>query len=110
VLRKCFCGRKDLAPGRQNIFWSTIDDSNLKVSISFDLSSDVEKEDFIEVELGHIKPLPALAYEKLDYGEAKVRQDGHVGFQNKYYSLEEKFILCRTTLSPIIWDVTHKMS
>ena len=49
-------------------------------------------EEFIEVELNHLKPLPALGYERQDYAEAKVRQDGHVRFQNKYYSLEEKFI------------------
>jgi ribosome modulation factor len=49
-------------------------------------------EAFIEVELDHLKPLPPLAYEKQDYVESKVRQDGHVRFQNKYYSLEEKFI------------------
>ena len=44
-------------------------------------------EEFKEVEQAHLKPLPALAYEKLEYGEATVRQDGHVRFQNKYYSL-----------------------
>jgi hypothetical protein len=49
-------------------------------------------EEFIEVELNHLKHLPALAYERQDYSEAKVRQDGHVRFQNKYYSLDEKFI------------------
>lgn len=49
-------------------------------------------EEFKEVEQAHLKPLPALAYEKLEYGEATVRQDGHVRFQNKYYSLEEKYI------------------
>jgi len=49
-------------------------------------------EEFIEVELNHLKSLPALAYEKQDYAESTVRKDGHVRFQNKYYSLEEKFI------------------
>jgi hypothetical protein len=49
-------------------------------------------EEFIEVELNHLKSLPALAYEKQDYAESSVRKDGHVRFQNKYYSLEEKFI------------------
>lgn len=49
-------------------------------------------EEFKEVEQAQLKRLPPLAYEKLEYSEAKVRQDGHVRFQNKYYSLEEKFI------------------
>ena len=49
-------------------------------------------EEFIEVELNHLKPLPALAYERQEYSEAKVRQDGHIRFHNKYYSVEEKFI------------------
>jgi len=49
-------------------------------------------EEFIEVELSQLKSLPALSYEKQDYSDAKVRKDGHVRFQNKYYSLEEKFI------------------
>ena len=49
-------------------------------------------EEFIEVELNQLKPLPALGYEKQDYAEATVRKDGHVRFQNKFYSLEEKYI------------------
>jgi len=49
-------------------------------------------EEFIEVELVHLKSLPAMGYEKCDYAEAKVRKDGHIRFQNKYYSLEEKYI------------------
>jgi len=49
-------------------------------------------EEFIEVELNHLKPLPAISYEKQDYAESRVRKDGHVRFQNKYYSLDEKFI------------------
>jgi len=48
--------------------------------------------EFIEIELSHLKSLPATSYEKQDYVESKVRQDGHVRFQNKYYSLEEKYI------------------
>ena len=49
-------------------------------------------EEFIEVELNHLKPLPPISYEKQDYAESTVRKDGHVRFQNKYYSLDEKFI------------------
>jgi hypothetical protein len=49
-------------------------------------------EEFIEVELNQLKPLPALGYEKQDYSEATVRKDGHVRFQSKFYSLEEKYI------------------
>lgn len=49
-------------------------------------------EEFMEIELNHLKSLPSLAYEPQEYAEAKVRKDGHVRFQNKYYSVEEKFI------------------
>lgn len=49
-------------------------------------------EEFIEVEVNHLKALPGVSYEKLEYAEAKVRKDGHVRFQNKYYSLAEEFI------------------
>jgi ribosome modulation factor len=49
-------------------------------------------EEFIEVELNHLKPLPAVGYEKQEFAEATVRKDGHIRFQNKYYSLEENFI------------------
>jgi len=49
-------------------------------------------EEFIEVEVNHLKALPALEYERQDYADGKVRQDGHVRFQNKFYSLEEKYI------------------
>ena len=49
-------------------------------------------EEFIEVELNSLKPLPAVAYERQDYSEVTVRSDGHVRFQNKYYSVEERFI------------------
>jgi len=47
---------------------------------------------FNQEEKIYLKPLPALAYEVEDYAEAVVRRDGHVRFQNKYYSVEEKFI------------------
>ena len=49
-------------------------------------------EQLLQVEAEKLKPLPALAYEPEEISEAKVRRDGHVRFDNKYYSLEEKFI------------------
>jgi hypothetical protein len=55
-------------------------------------------EDLLEVEVKELSPLPAVAYEIEECAEAKVRQDGHVRFANKYYSLEEKYsresVLC----------------
>ncbi|MCH8069821.1 MAG: hypothetical protein IID16_11230 [Candidatus Marinimicrobia bacterium] len=47
---------------------------------------------FLDEETEALKPLPALAYEVEQFHEGKVRQDGHVRFQNKYYSVEEKYI------------------
>ena len=47
---------------------------------------------FAEVESQVLKPLPALAYEIEQYHEGLVRQDGHVRFANKYYSLDEKYV------------------
>jgi len=39
-----------------------------------------------------LKALPALSYEIESWGEASVRQDGHVRFENKYYSVDERYI------------------
>ncbi len=39
-----------------------------------------------------LKSLPPLAYEPEEISEGKVRRDGHVRFDNKYYSLEESLI------------------
>jgi len=39
-----------------------------------------------------LKPLPVLAYEIERWSEASVRRDGHVRFENKYYSLDERYI------------------
>lgn len=55
-------------------------------------------DDLTNVELGHLKALPALAFEREEFGEADVRRDGHVRFQNKYYSLDEKYIGEQVTL------------
>jgi hypothetical protein len=43
-------------------------------------------------ELANLKSLPPLAYEREEISEAKVRADGHVRFNNKYYSVEDKHI------------------
>lgn len=47
---------------------------------------------FAEIEAKVLKPLPALAYDIEQYHEGTVRQDGHVRFANKYYSLDEEHI------------------
>jgi transposase len=49
-------------------------------------------EQLLQIEVSHLKSLPALAYEPEEVSDAKVRRDGHARFDNKYYSLEEKFI------------------
>jgi hypothetical protein len=47
------------------------------------------REVFVQEEAKALKSLPALAYEIERFAEATVRQDGHVRFDNKYYSLDE---------------------
>lgn len=47
---------------------------------------------FTEVESKALRPLPALAYEIEQYHEGLVRKDGHVRFDNKYYSLDERYV------------------
>ena len=49
-------------------------------------------QELIQVETRHLGKLPALGYEPEESAEGKVRRDGHVRFDNKYYSLEETFI------------------
>jgi hypothetical protein len=46
----------------------------------------------IDIEVEKLKALPALAYEPEEVSEAKVRRDGHVRFDNKYYSVDENLI------------------
>ena len=48
--------------------------------------------EFLQVEVNFLKPLPAVAYQVEEFAESHVRKDGHVRFKNKYYSLDEKFI------------------
>jgi len=45
-----------------------------------------------------LKPLPPLPYEPESYHETQVRLDGHVRFQNKYYSLSEEYIHKQVTI------------
>jgi transposase len=44
-----------------------------------------------EEEAKALKPLPATAYELEQFHEGIVRQDGHVRFGNKYYSVDERY-------------------
>ena len=47
---------------------------------------------FLNREAVQLKPLPAVSYAPEEILEAKVRADGHVRFDNKYYSLPEQLI------------------
>jgi transposase len=47
--------------------------------------------DLLAEEAKALKPLAALAYEIEQFHEGAVRQDGHVRFANKYYSVDEKY-------------------
>ena len=49
------------------------------------------REVFRQEEAQALAPLPALAYEVEEFHEGFVRADGHVRFDNKYYSLDEKY-------------------
>lgn len=49
-------------------------------------------EQLLQIEADQLKRLPALAYECEEVSDGKVRRDGHVRFDHKYYSLEEKYI------------------
>lgn len=40
----------------------------------------------------HLRALPPMAYEIEESSTAVVRQDGHVRFANRYYSVDERFI------------------
>jgi hypothetical protein len=48
--------------------------------------------DDLSVERTHLRELPALAYEIEESATSKVRQDGHVRFANRYYSVDERFV------------------
>lgn len=49
------------------------------------------KEVLFQEEAKALKPLPSLSYEVEQFHEGTVRQDGHVRFGNKYYSVDEKY-------------------
>ena len=49
------------------------------------------RELFVQEESKTLKSLPAVAYEIEQFHEGVVRQDGHVRFDNKYYSLDGKY-------------------
>jgi Integrase core domain len=49
-------------------------------------------EQFLQIEVGRLSPLPALAYSHEEISEGVVRKDGHVRFDSHYYSLEEQMI------------------
>ncbi len=42
----------------------------------------------LEEEIHTLKPLPALAYVQEEFHEGMVRQDNHVRFRDKYYSVD----------------------
>lgn len=46
---------------------------------------------FKTIEAAALRALPALAYEPETFSSGTVRRDGHVRFENKYYSLPEIF-------------------
>jgi transposase len=46
-------------------------------------------DDLVNVEAPALKPLPPLAYEIEEYGEANVRRDGFVCFKGKFYSVDD---------------------
>jgi Integrase core domain len=48
-------------------------------------------EQLLSIEAAKLRPLPALCYEPEDVADGRVRCDGHVRFDNKYYSVDEKF-------------------
>ncbi len=48
--------------------------------------------DQLQAEIEKLRPLPPLAYEPEETSFSKVRKDGHVRFDGKYYSVEEKLI------------------
>ena len=50
------------------------------------------KELFVEQEAKALKSLPPVAYEIEQFHEGQVRQDGHVRFHNKYYSLDDQYV------------------
>lgn len=50
------------------------------------------RELLVEEEAKMLRPLPPVAYEIEQFHEGQVRQDGHVRFHNKYYSLDDQYV------------------
>lgn len=50
------------------------------------------RELFMQEESKALRPLPALSYEIEQFHEGTVRKDGHIRFQNKYYSVDEQYM------------------
>jgi transposase len=53
---------------------------------------------FETIEAKALRALPPLSYEPETFSSGAVRRDGHVRFENKYYSLPERFIGSRVVL------------
>ena len=49
-------------------------------------------DDLVMVESNLLKPLPPLGFEREEFSEGTVRQDGHIRFGNKYYSVDERLV------------------
>jgi hypothetical protein len=77
--------------------WSGIEESqaylNRKVSLANERIHGTTRkkpiEQLLSIEAQSLKSLPTLAYSPEETSEGKVRRDGHVRFDSKYYSLEE---------------------
>jgi hypothetical protein len=46
----------------------------------------------VQQEKANLKPLPIQCFSREEYAEGKVRQDGHIFYKGKYYSVDPKFI------------------
>lgn len=53
---------------------------------------------FEETERGALLPLPAHRYEREQYHCGIVREDGHIRFDGKYYSLDKRYIGCEVVI------------
>jgi hypothetical protein len=56
------------------------------------------KVQFQELEAPALRPLPALAYEPESVSDGIIRQDGHVRFENRYYSVDASHIGAKVVL------------
>ena len=80
--------------------WFGIDESqaylNKKLNIANERKHGTTRmqpiQQLIDVEVKHLRSLPPLGYIPEEVSEGCVRRDGHVRFDSKYYSCEEKYI------------------